>query len=100
MRPERHDMLVTLANTALDQLEDSEIIELCPSDYGGEVTEDHLNYLWDKFYTDYNNMDDEELYRFWDRIQEASARELLTKWMEGESDEEPIVVPNPSRTLH
>lgn len=96
----RHELLVALANLALDQLSDEDIIGMCPEDYGDEVTEDHLNYLWDKLYTQYDGMDDFELYSLWERVKEATDREIMQRWMDGESDEEPVVIPSPGRTLH
>ena len=96
----RHDLIVTLANLSLDEMTDEEIVRMCPTDYGGEVTEDHLNYLWDMLYTDYERMSDDELYSLWERVKEAKDREIMQRWMDGESDEEPNIVSNPSRTLH
>lgn len=100
MSQSRHDLLVALANLALDELSDEEIVELSPVDYGPEVTEDHLNYMWDQLYTNYDKMDDMELLEFWNKITAAKDAEIMARWMAGESDEEPNVIPNPSRTLH
>jgi hypothetical protein len=96
----RHDLLATLASLAMEQLTDEEIMKMCPSDYGDELSEDHMNYVWDKLYTDYDRMDDAELYDFWEQVQEAIGRETMARWMDGESDEEPTINSSPSRTLH
>lgn len=96
----RHDIIVTLANLSMDAMTEEEIIRLCPADYGSEVTDDHLNYIWDVIYTEYDEMGDDELHQLVQRIEDERRRGIMSRWMEGESDEEPITIPNPGRTLH
>lgn len=56
-----HTMCVAMANYRLDEMTDSEILALCPKDYGDTVTEDHLNLVWDRLYTELERLDDLEL---------------------------------------
>lgn len=56
-----HTMRVAMANYRLDEMTDAEIMALCPRDYGDTVTEDHLNLVWDRLYTELENLDDMEL---------------------------------------
>lgn len=97
---DRHTVLIAMANLALDQLDDEDIIRLCPSDYGDEVTDDHLNYLWDKFYTDYDRLDDIGLYELFLQVERASLGQQLDEYLSGESDREPVTMMDPKRTLH
>ena len=56
-----HTMRVAMANYRLDEMTDAEITALCPKDYGDEVTEDHLNLVWDMLYTELERLDDFEI---------------------------------------
>jgi hypothetical protein len=56
-----HTMMVAMANFRLDEMTDAEIVALCPKDYGDAVTDDHLNLVWDKLYTELERLDDIEL---------------------------------------
>lgn len=61
-----HSMMVAMANYRLDEMTDAEIIALCPKDYGIEVTEDHLNLVWDRLYTELERLDDFEIYSMYE----------------------------------
>lgn len=97
---DRHTILVALTNMAVDQLSDKEIIQMCPGDYGSEVSEDHLNFLWDKLYTDYNRLDDIGLYELFLQVERALLGQELDAYLSGESDTEPAEMVDPERTLH
>ena len=97
---DRHTVLIAMANLALDQLDDEDIIKMCPVDYGDEVTDDHLNYLWDKFYTDYDRLDDMGLYDLFLQVERAVLGQQMDEYLSGESDREPSVMNDPSKVLH
>lgn len=97
---DRHPILVALTNMAMDQLSDAEIIKMCPEDYGSEISEDHLNYLWDKLYTDYDRLDDIGLYELFLQVERAILGQELDEYLSGASDHEPTEMLDPERTLH
>ena len=56
-----HGMMVAMANFRLDEMTDEEVLALCPKDYGETVTDDHLNLVWDKLYTELEKLDEMEI---------------------------------------
>ena len=94
----RNELILSLTNMAMDQLTDPEVVEMCPLDYGAELSEDHLNFVWDRIYDAYEGRDDMELLELWQQITEREGADILARWMSGESDTlptQPSIEPKP-----
>lgn len=69
-----------LADKALLNMSNKDIIARCPVDYGTEVTDDHRNHVWDMLSDMYLSCEDDELFDMYDRfIQKGKPMGVLTK---------------------
>ena len=77
-----HTMKVAIADYRLEDMTDEQIINVCPLDYGTEITDDHLNLVWDRLYTELDNLDEIELLTLYEHY-----LALVREDAEGEEDE-------------
>lgn len=77
-----HTMKVAMADYRLEDMTDEQIVGVCPNDYGTEVTEDHLSLVWDRLYTELDNLDEFELLTMYEHY-----LVLVREDREGEEDE-------------
>lgn len=64
----RHAMCCELADYGLKSARPSDIVALCPEDYGGIVSDDHRNFLWDRYYEEAAMLDDYALSRKYEEL--------------------------------
>jgi len=69
-----------LADKALLNMSNKDIVARCPVDYGTEVTDDHRSYIWDMLADMYLECEDDELFEMYDRfIQKGKPMGVLAK---------------------
>lgn len=64
----RHSLCCQLADHALQVLSEAQILDYCPDDYGGTVTDDHRNLVWDCTYEEAASLDDYSLARKYEAV--------------------------------
>lgn len=58
----RRSIIIRLANQDLAMMSDSEILKQTPKDYGDAVTDDHLNFVFDKTCDLYDTLSDAQIF--------------------------------------
>lgn len=75
--PDRHTMISSLASHHLNQMDNEQILRECPLDYGAEITPDHLNFVWDSLYTEFEELETLDLaYLFEQLVEERRNKEI------------------------